>query len=57
MTNLTKPNVQLIVALCMFGLWAVGIVVAAFDGDVMVKVMTPLMTMMIGWLFTEKATA
>jgi len=41
----------------MFGLWGIGIIVAAFDGDVMVRVMTPLMTMMIGWLFTDKASS
>lgn len=54
--KVTKGKLQLIIALSMFVLWGVGIVVASFDGDAMVKLMTPLMTMMVGWLFTQKAT-
>jgi len=55
--GVSKSQVQLLIAILMFGLWGIGIIVAAFDGDVMVRVMTPLMTMMIGWLFTDKASS
>lgn len=56
MSPLKKSSVQLWVALFMIALWGVGLLVAVWDGDVMVKVMTPLMTVMLGWLFTDHAT-
>jgi hypothetical protein len=56
MAELSKAKAQIYVALLMFALWVVGILVAAWDGDAMVRAMTPLMTMSMGWLFTGKAT-
>jgi hypothetical protein len=37
-------------------LWAIGVILAAFDGTVMLKATTPAMTLVIGWLLTAKLT-
>jgi hypothetical protein len=54
---LNKTGVQLYVAIGMIVLWAVGLLLIPWIGTEMVKLMTPLLTMMIGWLFTERATS
>jgi hypothetical protein len=54
---MTKSNAQLWIAVAMVVLWGVGLIVAAFDGSEMVKIMTPMMTLMLGWLFTDHATS
>jgi len=51
-----RERVQLVVALGMIALWALGLFVALWDGNTMLKVVTPFMTMVIGWLFTAKAS-
>jgi len=54
--GLTREKTQLLVALLIVGLWALSLVVLAFDGDVMAKVLTPVATTMLGWLFAAHAT-
>lgn len=54
--QLDRGMVQLVVVLLVFGLWSVSMLVAAFDGSTMAKLMTPMMTMVAGWLFAEKAS-
>jgi hypothetical protein len=57
MTRISKSAAQLYVALGMILLWGFGLLLAQFDGDAMVKIMTPFMAGAIGWLFTEKAVS
>jgi hypothetical protein len=52
-----KGKVQLIVVLVVFGLWVFGMILAQFDGNELLKIITPFMTMVFGWLFAEKATS
>ena len=40
----------------MVVLWGISLFVAILDGNTMVKVVTPFMTMTLGWMFSEKAT-
>lgn len=54
--QMTKSRLQIIVASGIVGLWGVGAILATIDGDTMLKVTTPLVTMIFGWLFAAKAT-
>jgi len=53
---MTREQVQLIVVLVIVGLWALSILVAWLDGSVFAKLMTPLFSTVMGWLFTSRAT-
>jgi len=53
---MTKSTVQLIVVLVIVGVWVFALLLAQFDGNTMLKVVTPIMTMMTGWLFAAKVT-
>lgn len=53
---MTKARTQLIVVFVVIAMWVIGVVVAALDGTVVLKATTPLMTLVFGWLFTQRAT-
>ena len=54
---MTPAKLRGIVALGVLGLWLGGAVLAQVTGDsTILKVVTPMMTMVVGWLFTERAT-
>jgi hypothetical protein len=52
----TKAEVQLVVVLVVAAAWLVGVILAVADGHSVLRATTPLMTGVVGWLFTEKAT-
>jgi len=55
---MTPAKLRVVVALAVLSLWVVGAVVAQFGGSTtLLKIATPMMTMVVGWLFTERATA
>ena len=54
---MNKERLQFIVVIVIVVMWVIGIVLSIFDGSVLAKAMTPLLTMVFGWLFTQKATA
>jgi hypothetical protein len=51
-----KSNAQFIVVMVVVVAWALALLLAQFDGSTMLKVVTPLMTLVFGWLFSAKAT-
>lgn len=51
-----KDKVQAIVVLAIVILWIVSVVLATLDGNEMLKIVTPITTMMFGWLFAVKAS-
>ena len=54
---MNKAKLQLWIVTGLFVLWAIGLILATVDGNLlMLKVMTPLVTTALGWLFTQKAT-
>jgi hypothetical protein len=53
---LTRERLQLVVALAVLAAWLVGVIVAVYDGLTVLRVTTPLLTVVCGWLFTQKAT-
>ncbi|HEY7418785.1 MAG TPA: hypothetical protein VH593_26635 [Ktedonobacteraceae bacterium] len=53
---MSKSTVQKIVVAVVLGVWIIGVIVALTDGITMLRVTTPLMTTVVGWLFTETAT-
>lgn len=53
---MTKAEVQLVVVLVVAAAWLVGVILAVADGHSVLRATTPLMTGVVGWLFTEKAT-
>jgi hypothetical protein len=55
--DVSKERLQFIVVIAVLLLWTVGLIVSLVDGDTMLRILTPLMTMVFGWLFTQKATA
>jgi hypothetical protein len=52
----SKGTLQLVVALVVVAAWAIAVLVAINDGNTLLRVTTPMMTGVMGWLFTEKAT-
>lgn len=52
-----KRRLQITIACGIVGLWGIGAILAAVDGDALLKATTPLVTMIFGWLFAAKATA
>lgn len=53
---MTVEKIRLLVVLVMFFLWVAAVLTAVWDGSTLLKVITPLTTMMMGWLFTAKVT-
>jgi hypothetical protein len=53
---LDKPKLQLMIVILIMALWTIGILVAVLDGSTMLKAVTPMMTLVFGWLFTAKVT-
>jgi hypothetical protein len=47
---------QGIVAALVVCVWLVGVLVALVDGVTLLRLTTPLLTTVLGWLFTAKAT-
>jgi len=53
----SRAKLQLWIVLALFLLWAVGLIVATAGGSpLMLKILTPLITTALGWLFTARAT-
>jgi hypothetical protein len=50
-----KESLQLIVVGVIIILWILGLIISTFDGNTMLKAVTPMMTLVFGWLFTAKA--
>jgi hypothetical protein len=53
---MTKEKLQFIVALIIIAVWVLGIILSIIDGSTLAKATTPIVMMMFGWLFTQKAT-
>jgi hypothetical protein len=53
--KLDKTTLQLLVVGVIVLVWVIALIIAAFDGSVMLKATTPLMTLVFGWLFAAKA--
>lgn len=47
---------RLVVVALVVLAWLIGLSLAIADGVTVLRVTTPLMTIVAGWLFTEKAT-
>jgi len=52
----TRRHLQVVVAVGIISLWGAGAILATFDGSTLLKVTTPLVTMMFGWLFAARVT-
>lgn len=54
---MNRAKLQLWVVTGLLLLWAVGLIVATAGGSpLMLKILTPLVTTALGWLFTARAT-
>jgi hypothetical protein len=53
---MTRARAQALVASLVVAAWLIGLGVALVDGLTVLRATTPLMTGVVGWLFTEKAT-
>lgn len=51
---MTREKAQLTVVLVIVGLWAFSVVLAVFDGTTLAKVLTPIFSTMVGWLFAAR---
>ena len=53
---MTKEKLQLLVVLILVIAWLVSLIIASFDGALAAKILTPIVTTAMGWLFTQKVT-
>jgi hypothetical protein len=51
-----KEKLQSIIILLLGAAWIIGAIIATFDGNVLLRVTTPMVTLAFGWLFAQKAT-
>ena len=51
----SQTRLQIIVVLVALVLWVAAVVLALLDGDEVLKIVTPIVTMAFGWLFAVKA--
>jgi len=51
-----KAQLQLLIVLILVIAWLGSLILATVDGAVAAKVLTPIVTTAMGWLFTQKAT-
>jgi hypothetical protein len=54
---MSQAKLQFLIVTVIVILWIVAVCIAAFDGNDLLKIVTPIATMAFGWLFADKAVS
>lgn len=51
---MSEKTVRAVVIFSLVGIWTIALIVASFDGNIMLRATTPVLTMAFGWLFAAR---